>query len=125
MTVHTSTRGQTAPGVERRSLDQRSCSSRRPQARGRHASSSNTRVWDRIGGGAVSVDDLPEGVLATDPVVRELEQVAAAHLDGFARDLGATDRPFGYAAITACPMAIVAVVDIWNPVESGLDPART
>src|SRR5215207_9347467 len=69
-----------------------------------------------------SVDDLPERVLAADLAVCELEQVAPAHLDGLSRDPGAADRPLRHTAVTACPVAVVAVADVRNPVEPRLDP---
>src|SRR3954454_15593256 len=70
----------------------------------------------------VSVDDLPEGVLTADLAVAELEDVAPADLDVLPRQLGPADRPLRYPAVTACPVAVVAVLDVRDPVEPRLDP---
>src|SRR5215213_10528538 len=75
-------------------------------------------VWKAA---VVSVDDLPEGVLPADLAVGELKEVAPADLDALPRRLGAADRPLRYAAVTAGPMAIIAVVNIGDPIEPGLD----
>ena len=72
--------------------------------------------------GLAAVDDLPEGILPSDLPVRELEQVTPAHLDGLARSLSPANRPLGDAAVTAEPVGVVAVVDVRNPVEPGLNP---
>src|SRR4029079_2851191 len=72
--------------------------------------------------GHTSIDHLPEGVLAADLVAVELEQVAAAHLDGLTVQLSAANRPLGYAAVTARPVALVAVADVRDPIEPRLDP---
>src|SRR3954451_6704320 len=71
---------------------------------------------------ALSVDDLPEGVLTADLAVGELEEVAAADFDGLPGRLGTADRPFGHAAVAARPMAVILVPDVGNPVEPRLDP---
>src|SRR6187397_368470 len=76
----------------------------------------------RLSTGSRLLDDLPERVLAADPAVGELEEVAAADLDGLSRALGAADRPLRYPAVTAGPVAVVAVVDVGDPVEPRLDP---
>src|SRR3954463_9348340 len=68
-----------------------------------------------------SANDLPEGVLAADLAVTELEQIAPAYLDGLACDLRAADRPLRDSLIAADPVAIVAVPDVRDPLESGLD----
>src|SRR4051812_9728556 len=73
--------------------------------------------------GHPSFQDLPEGVLAADPPVDELEQVTPAHLDAFPGSLGAAERPLGDAAVTTGPMPVVAVVDVRDTLEPRCDPS--
>src|SRR5688572_20294685 len=82
-----------------------------------HSSAETIRSAPLRGGAGSSVDDLPERVLAADPAAGELEQVAPAHLDRLARRLGPADRPLGSAAVAACPVAIMLVADVRDPVE--------
>jgi hypothetical protein len=82
----------------------------------------HARLPLRMEAAARSVDDLPEGILAADLPVDELEQVASAHLNGLACPLRPAKRPLRDAAVTADPVGVVAVVDVRNPVEPGLDP---
>jgi hypothetical protein len=82
----------------------------------------DVRPASRMKAAARSVDDLPERILPADLAVDELEQVAAAHLNGFACSPPAPKRPFGDGAVTTQPVVVVAVVDVRNAVEPGLDP---
>src|SRR4051794_27994791 len=68
------------------------------------------------------VDDLPERVLPADLAVGELEEVTSADVDVLARHLCPADRPLRDAAVTAGPVAVVAVVDVGDAVEPRLDP---
>src|SRR4051812_27493429 len=86
-------------------------------------------AWTAIGAAGsdgdaavLSLDDLPEGVLAADLAVGELEEVAPAHLDVLPGQLSAADRPLRDPAVTARPVALVAVLDVRDPVEPRLDP---
>jgi hypothetical protein len=51
-----------------------------------------------------------------------LPSLAPADLDGLPCSLRATERPLGHGAVTADPVAVVAVVDVGNAVEPRLDP---
>ncbi len=69
-----------------------------------------------------SVDDLPERILAADSAVDELEKITPSDFDGLAGQLRAAEGPLRHGAITADPVAAVAVVDVRNAVEPRLDP---
>src|SRR6266536_1882580 len=70
---------------------------------------------------ASRLHDLPERVLADDFVSAKRPKIAAAHLETVAVDCRPCERPLGRAALPRDKVAVVAVLHVRYPAETGAE----
>src|SRR3989304_9746198 len=78
--------------------------------------------WIRIVSRWQRLDNLPEGVLPGDFAPGELEQIHAAHLDLLSRCRCTGERPFGNPEVATCPVCVVSVMHVGDPLEPFCEP---